>query len=82
MLFSQARTEVACRYRTGRVALRETARLKIVPQVREEVNRRSEKLSVAARAQQRERMRRIALVIIAFSNKAAPELAKNDRFGC
>jgi hypothetical protein len=31
-----ARPEVACRYRTGRVALRETARLKIVPQVREE----------------------------------------------
>jgi hypothetical protein len=31
-----ARPEVACRYRTGRVALGETARLKIVPQVREE----------------------------------------------
>jgi hypothetical protein len=31
-----ARPEVACRYRTGRVALRETARLKIVPQVRQE----------------------------------------------
>ena len=31
-----ARPEVACRYRTGRVALGETARLKIVPQVRQE----------------------------------------------
>jgi hypothetical protein len=31
-----ARPEVACRYWTGRVALRETARLRIVPQVREE----------------------------------------------
>jgi hypothetical protein len=30
---------MACRYRTGRVALRETARLKIVPQVREEGKR-------------------------------------------
>jgi hypothetical protein len=30
---------MACRYWTGRVALRETARLKIVPQVREEGKR-------------------------------------------
>jgi hypothetical protein len=37
--FQQARPEMACRYRTGRVALREIARLKIVPQVREEGKR-------------------------------------------
>jgi DNA invertase Pin-like site-specific DNA recombinase len=37
--FPHARPEMACRYRTGRVALRETARLKIVPQVREEGKR-------------------------------------------
>jgi hypothetical protein len=37
--FPHARPEVSCRYRTGRVALRETARLKIVPQVREEGKR-------------------------------------------
>ena len=45
MLASQprARPEVACRYWAGRVALRKTARPGIVPQVREEVNRRGEK---------------------------------------
>jgi hypothetical protein len=37
--FPHARPEMACRYRTGRVALRETACLKIVPQVREEGKR-------------------------------------------
>jgi hypothetical protein len=37
--FRRARPEVACRYRTGRVALREIARLKIVPQVREQGKR-------------------------------------------
>jgi hypothetical protein len=31
---------MACRYWAGRVALRETARSGIVPQIREEVNRR------------------------------------------
>jgi hypothetical protein len=39
----RARPEVACRYWAGRVALRKTARPGIVPQVREEVNRRGEK---------------------------------------
>jgi hypothetical protein len=34
-----ARPEMACRYRTGRVALREIARLKIVPHAREEGKR-------------------------------------------
>jgi hypothetical protein len=34
--FPHARPKMAYRYRTDRVALRETARLKIVPQVREE----------------------------------------------
>jgi hypothetical protein len=48
--FWQARPEVACRYRTDRVALRETARLKIVPQVREEGKRCPSKFAAVARA--------------------------------
>jgi hypothetical protein len=35
-----ARPEVACRCWAGRVALRETARVNIIPQVRDKVNTR------------------------------------------